>query len=515
MSPIVVRHKQKPCDGPAQVGLWIAKYHLVRSKQSSPPGMSRYRASFRQSNQKKQHTDCEARNPKPVPDGLPSHAAFEHRSHYKLTGRPAQHPDTSGNACGSGEPASRKAVHCEIDCAGESKRRTRALKGPGPAARRLLFASIVYLPVWFVLNAAVCNSVRGQRNVEGRIFDSLNLMMHAQTSPLSSSRPRTIAVARFAWITLCCNVAVVLWGAYVRATGSGAGCGNKWPLCDGNVLSTSARAQTIIEFTHRMTSGIALLMVAALVIWCWRATSRGDWARYSAILAAIFLANEALLGAALVLLDHVAQDKSAGRVLFLCLHFGNTLLLLATLSLTAGWLSNGNGRFTLIRKPGEVVAISVGLLATMLIGITGAVAALADTLFPATSLRLSVMQDFSPGVPALLHFRPVHPVVAVIAGAYILWVIVRSSQRRGRLSKLAISLVVLLSAQLSLGVLNVLLLTPVWLQILHLFVGDVFWIALVLASAKLLLVNASPHQTKATVVSPFKPYANAVEDPNR
>ncbi len=286
----------------------------------------------------------------------------------------------------------------------------------------------------------------------------------------------------------------------MRATGSGAGCGNKWPLCGGSVVGAGARSQTIIEFTHRMTSGIALLMVAGLVIWCWRVTSRRDWARYSAILAAVFLANEALLGAALVLLDHVAQDKSASRVLFLCLHFGNTLLLLATLSLTAGWLSNRGGRFALIRKPREVIAIGVGLIATMLIGITGAVAALGDTLFPATSLRSSVMQDFGPGTPALLHFRPVHPLVAVIAAGYILWVIGQSSRRRGSLSKLAIGLVVLLAAQLSIGILNVLLLTPVWLQILHLLVGDVFWIALVLASADMVLV-ARPSCTEAVVAT--------------
>ena len=149
-----------------------------------------------------------------------------------------------------------------------------------------------------------------------------NLMMPTPTKPIASLRSRERRVARFAWTTLCCNLAVVLWGAYVRATGSGAGCGNKWPLCNGNVLSTSAKSQTIIEFTHRMTSGIALLMVVVLVIRCWRVTARLDWVRYSALLAAVFMANEALLGAALVLLDHVARDKSAGRVLLLCLHFG-------------------------------------------------------------------------------------------------------------------------------------------------------------------------------------------------
>src|SRR5229473_142670 len=199
-------------------------------------------------------------------------------------------------------------------------------------------------------------------------------------------------VARFAWTVLYWNVAVVLWGAYVRATGSGAGCGNRWPLCDGDVIGASAKAQTIVEFTHRITSVISLLMVTGLVVWCWRVTKKGDWARYSAVLAAVFLANEALLGAALVLLKHVGNDQSAGRILFLCLHFGNTLLLLATL----------------------------------VTGTTGAVAALADTLFPATSLPLSLAQDFGSGTPALLRVRLLHPAIATVAACYILWVILRS-----------------------------------------------------------------------------------------
>jgi heme a synthase len=181
-------------------------------------------------------------------------------------------------------------------------------------------------------------------------------------------------IFRFAWATLCFNVAVVLWGAFVRATGSGAGCGNQWPGCGGTVLGTSVKAQTIIEFTHRMTSVVALLMVTILVLWCWRTTSKGNWARYSALLAAVFLANEALLGAALVLLGHVARDRSAGRTVFLCLHFGNTLLLLATLALTAAWLQSGRETFTLIQQRSQVSAVVVGLLAVLAIGMTGTVA---------------------------------------------------------------------------------------------------------------------------------------------
>jgi heme a synthase len=297
-------------------------------------------------------------------------------------------------------------------------------------------------------------------------------------------------IARFAWTTLYWNVAVVLWGAYVRATGSGAGCGNRWPLCDGDLVGASANRQTIVEFTHRITSVISLLVVTGLVVWCWRATKKGEWARYSAVLTAALLANEALLGAALVLLKHVGNDQSSGRVLFLCLHFGNTLLLLAALSLTAAWLSNASRSFTLIRKWREVGSIGLGLLAIMVTGIAGAVAALADTLHPATSLPSSLAQDFSSRTSALLRVRLLHPAVATIAVCYVLWVIWRKSTRRDRFSRSAIAVITLLFMQVVIGMLNVLFLAPVWLQIAHLFVADALWILLVLASADLVLEAA-------------------------
>jgi cytochrome c oxidase assembly protein subunit 15 len=235
-------------------------------------------------------------------------------------------------------------------------------------------------------------------------------------------------------------------------------------------------------------------MVTGLVVWCWRVTKKGDWVRYSAVLAAVFLANEALLGAALVLLKHVDNDQSAGQILFLCLHLGNTLLLLAMLSLTANWLSNGSSKFTLIGKWRQVSSIGLGLLATMVTGITGAITALADTLFPSTSLASSLPQDFRSGTPVLLRVRLLHPAVSTVAAFYILWVILRSSTGRNGLSRSAIALITLLFVQVGIGIANVLLLAPVWIQITHLFVADALWILLVLASAEFVLEpkNASP-----------------------
>lgn len=311
---------------------------------------------------------------------------------------------------------------------------------------------------------------------------------------MSFGKPRILTnVARFAWATLCCNVAVVLWGAYVRATGSGAGCGNKWPNCGGVVLGASAKLPTIIEFTHRVTSGIALLMIVSLVAWCWRATRKGNWARYSATFAAAFLMNEALLGAGLVLLGHVAQDQSAARVFFLCLHSGNTLLLLASLALTAIWLQDGAGDLTLTGRPRDIAAVVAGLFATAIIVITGTVAALGDTLFPATSLRSSVLEDFTPGAPSLLHYRLLHPVVAVLAGVYVLWVIANRSMKRTHQSRASMALIIVFFIQLGLGFANVLLLAPIWLQIVHLLVADLLWTVLVVASADLVLQPGNVH----------------------
>jgi cytochrome c oxidase assembly protein subunit 15 len=330
------------------------------------------------------------------------------------------------------------------------------------------------------------------------ITDSTDWTFWRKIVLLSNSRRREIShVARFAWVALYWNVAVVLWGAYVRATGSGAGCGNRWPLCAGDVVGAKASGQTIVEFTHRITSVISLLAVTGLVVWCWRVTKKGDWARYSAVLAAALLANEALLGAALVLLKHVGNDQSIGRILFLCLHFGNTLLLLATLSLTANWLSNGGRSFTLIGKWRQVSFIGLGLLATMVTGITGTVAALADTLFPSTSLASSLAQDFRSGTPVLLRVRLLHPAVATIGACYVLWVIWRSSTGRNRFSRSGITLIILLFVQIGIGMTNVLLLTPVWVQIAHLFVADAIWILLVLVSADLVLEPAVTYQACA------------------
>lgn len=298
---------------------------------------------------------------------------------------------------------------------------------------------------------------------------------------VNSGRLTHRTASRFAWAVLIYMLGVILWGAYVRASGSGAGCGNHWPLCNGEVIPTSPSTERLIEFTHRLTSGLALISVLVLLYLTWRATTRHAWARVAALMSVVFMLNEALLGALLVLLQHVGNDQSASRAVFLSLHFANTLLLIGSITLTADWLSHPPARRDFSGK--EALGTAVGLLAVILIGVSGALAALGDTLFPATSLSGSLSADFSAASHFLLRLRLLHPVLAVVGAAYVIWLFARciwSSSRVVRRLALALTLLVLL--QLCLGALNVFLLAPVWLQMMHLLVGDLVWVVLILVS---------------------------------
>jgi heme a synthase len=300
--------------------------------------------------------------------------------------------------------------------------------------------------------------------------------------PRAASTSELKPVARLAWLIVAYNMTVILWGAYVRGSGSGAGCGSRWPLCNGEILPSITRSQTLIEFVHRVTSAVSLILVFFLVVWCWRQTSKGDWPRYSSVCALSLLLNEALLGALLVLSDRVGLAPTAAHAFFLCLYFGNTLLLLAALSLTARWLSNRERRLVVIAKPHERIAIGLGLVSIMVIGMTGALASLGDTIFPAVSLRYALIQDFSSSSHVLLRLRLLHPVAAVMGSIYVLWLLGSFWGKQDH-SQWTLVLAVALMAQIALGATNVTLLAPVWLQLTHLLVAEIFWILLVLASA--------------------------------
>ena len=119
--------------------------------------------------------------------------------------------------------------------------------------------------------------------------------------------------AVYSWGLLGYLLLVVAWGAYVRATGSGAGCGKHWPLYDGVVIPRAQSIEMAIEFTHRVSSGLSLLAVVGLFVWAIRIYPRGHRVRRGAGAVMILIVTEALLGAGLVLFELVADNATMVR----------------------------------------------------------------------------------------------------------------------------------------------------------------------------------------------------------
>ena len=306
--------------------------------------------------------------------------------------------------------------------------------------------------------------------------------------------------ARFAWGLLGYDIAVVAWGAYVRATGSGAGCGRHWPLCNGEVMPRAPRVETLVELSHRISSGAALGLTLLLFLWSRRAFPSGHLVRRAAALAAGLVIVEALIGAGLVLFELVAHDASARRAMSVALHLLNTFLLLATTALTAWWASGGAP----VRLRGQgAVAWTTGLplFAMLLVGATGSVTALGDTLFPTASVAEGFAQDLSSNAHWFVRLRAVHPVLAVLTSVLIVAAAnvtraLRPSWRVNVLARLASSVAI---AQVAAGLLDILTLAPTALQLAHLVLADALWLLLVLTAA------AAMPEVSARVGPPSRP----------
>jgi len=289
---------------------------------------------------------------------------------------------------------------------------------------------------------------------------------------------------RFAWAVLAYNLLVILWGAWVRISGSGAGCGSHWPLCDGEVIPRAPSAEKLVEFTHRATSGLALLAVVALALAVFRARPAGHPARDPAAWSVALVLLEAAVGAGLVLFELVADNASMARALFMAVHLANTFLLLAALALAAERLGESKPAPPLPRATRRVGLAALVLL--VVAGASGAVAALGDTLFPARTLAAALAADLSPTSHLLIRLRVGHPLLATAAAVSALWLAAlaqRAAARDGVRPGWPRAAGVLVLAQVAIGFANVALLAPLPLQLAHLLLADLVWIATVLTVA--------------------------------
>ncbi|KAA3644761.1 MAG: heme A synthase [Chloroflexi bacterium] len=296
--------------------------------------------------------------------------------------------------------------------------------------------------------------------------------------------------AKYAWFVVGYTIVVILWGAVVRITGSGAGCGSHWPDCNGQIIPRPEEIETLIEFSHRVSSAFSGVLVIVLVIWAFRAFPRKSPVRGWSLAGLFFILVEGWIGMALVRLELVADNASVDRAVWVAGHLGNTFILLATLVVTA-WLG---ARKAQVRWRGDKTLtwlMGIALIAVILFSSAGAVTALGDTLFPAESLMEGIRQDLDPASNFLIQLRIIHPALAITTSLGLYWLGQYLLRRElgDRVKRMVTLLYWVMGTQILAGFVTVILLAPPYMQVVHLLLADLFWLSLIVLAANVLTVE--------------------------
>ena len=292
----------------------------------------------------------------------------------------------------------------------------------------------------------------------------------------------------YSWFLVGYNIIVIMWGAVVRATGSGAGCGNHWPLCNGEIVPQLERIETKIELFHRLTTSLDGLLVIILVFFAYRLYTRKSTIFKWAFTALVFILIEGFLGRMLVIQDWVADNVSVMRAIAVAVHLVNTYFLLAALTITA-WL--GNKSEIKLRKLRIVnYLLTTGLTLAIIFSAMGAITALGDTLFPSEAISFDIQKNFDPANNFLIRLRVIHPILAILSSSYLIIAIrvIKNKQLGKMIDFRGNWLTGVIIAQVLAGGTTILTLAPLFMQMLHLMFADIFWVSLVLFSVETLTV---------------------------
>lgn len=299
--------------------------------------------------------------------------------------------------------------------------------------------------------------------------------------------------AKYAWFVLAYNLVVILWGVFLRASKSGDGCGQHWLTCHGEVIPSAPELKTVIEFSHRITSALDGLIVIALLVWAflrWRAgkTPTDKRVLRMAVASFVFVVIEGLLGAGLVLTGNTAENLTAARPFWMAAHLINTLILLTFMTLTA-WYASGGKPLNFRIEAKVKLFLLIGVFGFLLIGASGSIAALSNMIFPSQTLAEGVAKDFSATSNILLRLRLSHPILSILAGVYLIFLagwLRKKSNNEPSVVRWSNILSVLILGQFAFGALTLLTLAPIVMQLGHLLLADLIWIAFVLLAANFL-----------------------------
>lgn len=315
----------------------------------------------------------------------------------------------------------------------------------------------------------------------------------------STSRHNRFASA--AWVFLGYLMLVLLLGAWVRISFSGAGCGDHWPTCHGQIVPDTSNPKTWVEFSHRVTSGLAGLLGLGLFVWAWRRFERTHRAVKAAGATLFFLITESLIGAVLVKGGFVEHDDSVGRAIVIALHLVNTLGLTGSAVLMAWWASGGRApELTGRRRLEWLLGLALGGL--IVTSMAGAVTALGDTLFPTdptlgAGLLDKIRSDVSPSNHFLVRLRIIHPILSVVVGIYVMTIsaMLAAEESDGVTGRLAWATFGIVVVQLVIGLLNIWLGAPGWMQLVHLALAQLLWLTGLLLTAEALGASTAPESS--------------------
>ena len=274
---------------------------------------------------------------------------------------------------------------------------------------------------------------------------------------------------KFSLFSLSFTFFVILWGAWVRFSHSGEGCGNDWPLCKGQIIPENSLT-SFIEWFHRLTSGLSLIFILILFVLALKIYPSKHFIRKAASASLVFILLEALIGAILVLAQLTGSNSSFLRVTLSSFHLMNSLLLVATLVICYAGASFKSFK---LKKPHIYFLLLFPLLA-----FTGNIASLAGTLFPSSSLVHALTLDFLPESHMVLKLRILHPILAAGFFFALLW----NANTFKILSFLTLCTFLL-------GLITLLTLSPVFMKLIHLFMAYTLWMFFVKETLKEELIS--------------------------
>ena len=277
------------------------------------------------------------------------------------------------------------------------------------------------------------------------------------------------------------SILSILAGAFVRATGSGDGCGATWPTCKGRIIPSLSDTSELIEFSHRSVSGV-LLIVTLIIFTKTRKFQKNSLVRTVTNYLTFFVIFEALIGAVIVIFEWVGLNSSLPRIIAVPIHLVNTFGLLGCYAILYKILDENIEEITSMFNKNFIFISSLFLLS----GATGSIAALADVLFPSASFIEGFLADFDRTSEVLTRLRILHPVVSSVLSLVLY---VYSTQINKKYNIRVKPLQTLIFVAVFLGFLNVLSNIILPLSILHLAIADFLWISYIYVSIDLVKNN--------------------------